>query len=97
MYAVNDIPVSVGDVISYNFYMYGISDTLLCTITDIGQNYVSLKINNSDEQRIRYGNFQWFYEEWRKLNPLYIFEFETHMAPKVPDINETCINRNLYK
>lgn len=91
----NDIPVCVGDIISYDFYMYGINDTLICTITNISGKTINIRINRSDQQLERYKNYSWFYDEWKCVNPEYIFELLVHLAPKVPDINEKSKNRNV--
>lgn len=88
MYAINDIPISVGDIVSYNFYAYGINDTLICTITDIVGNCISIRISNTIQQLERYKYFNWFYDEWKHINPDYIFELVTHLAPDVPNIND---------
>ncbi len=88
MVSVADVPVSIGDIISYNFDMYGLSDTLICTIVDITPNCIKIKINNTPEQYWRYHTFKWYYEEWR-VNPDYIAELLYYIAPNVPNIKET--------
>lgn len=95
MNTINDIPISVGDVVACDFNMYGITDTLICTITEIQPHSIKIKINNTDEQYWRYRDTKWFYGEWRVTSE-YIVEVIEHIAPKVPEINETIIkNRNV--